>query len=204
MIAWLATFAIGFIVRPFGAIVFGRVGDLIGRKYTFLVTMTLMGVCTFLVGCLPTYEVLGDFAGILLISLRILQGLALGGEYGGAAIYVSEHSPPNRRGYYTGFIQASVVGGFILSLAVVLGSTGRVLARLQAGEIVGLLGPNGAGKSTLCHLLLRAHDVTGGGIYIDGQNIAEVTQDSLHASISVIPQEGPPWHNSTSSLTSSS
>ena len=85
MIAWLATFAIGFIVRPFGAIVFGRIGDLIGRKYTFLVTMTLMGVCTFLVGLLPTRDVIGDLAGIILITLRILQGLALGGEYGGAA-----------------------------------------------------------------------------------------------------------------------
>src|SRR6185369_14084493 len=83
LIAWLATFAIGFVVRPFGAIVFGRVGDLIGRKYTFLVTMTLMGLCTFAVGLLPTYETLGAAAGIILITLRILQGLALGGEYGG-------------------------------------------------------------------------------------------------------------------------
>ncbi len=93
LIAWLATFAIGFIVRPFGAIVFGRIGDLIGRKYTFLITMTLMGLCTFAVGLLPTIEVLGVFAGIILISLRILQGLALGGEYGGAATYIAEHSP---------------------------------------------------------------------------------------------------------------
>src|SRR5512142_3471914 len=93
LIAWLATFAVGFLVRPFGAIVFGRIGDLIGRKYTFLITMTLMGLCTFAVGLLPTIEVLGVFAGIILITLRILQGLALGGEYGGAATYIAEHSP---------------------------------------------------------------------------------------------------------------
>jgi MFS family permease len=120
MIAWLATFAVGFIVRPFGAIVFGRVGDLIGRKYTFLVTMTLMGVCTFLVGCLPTYDVLGDFAGVLLITLRILQGLALGGEYGGAATYVAEHSPSDRRGFYTSWIQITATLGLFMSLGVIL------------------------------------------------------------------------------------
>jgi MFS family permease len=128
MIAWLATFAVGFIVRPFGAIVFGRVGDLIGRKYTFLVTMTLMGVCTFLVGCLPTYDVLGDFAGVLLISLRILQGLALGGEYGGAATYVAEHSPSDRRGFYTSWIQITATLGLFLSLGVIL------ITRQSVGE----------------------------------------------------------------------
>jgi len=120
MIAWLATFAIGFIVRPFGAIVFGRVGDLIGRKYTFLVTMTLMGLCTFAVGLLPTIEVLGQWAGIILISLRILQGLALGGEYGGAATYVAEHSPHGRRGFYTSWIQITATLGLFMSLGVIL------------------------------------------------------------------------------------
>lgn len=120
IIAWLATFAIGFIVRPFGAIVFGRVGDLIGRKYTFLVTMTLMGLCTFAVGLLPTIEVLGAWAGIILISLRILQGLALGGEYGGAATYVAEHSPQNRRGFFTSWIQITATLGLFMSLGVIL------------------------------------------------------------------------------------
>src|ERR1043166_6984936 len=89
LIAWLATFAIGFIVRPFGALVFGRIGDMIGRKYTFLITLTLMGLCTFVVGLLPTIEVIGPAAGVILITLRILQGLALGGEYGGGAPYVA-------------------------------------------------------------------------------------------------------------------
>ena len=120
IIAWLATFAIGFIVRPFGAIVFGRVGDLIGRKYTFLVTMTLMGLCTFAVGLLPTIEVLGSLAGVLLITLRILQGLALGGEYGGAATYVAEHSPHGRRGFYTSWIQITATLGLFMSLGVIL------------------------------------------------------------------------------------
>ena len=119
LIAWLATFAIGFIVRPFGAIVFGRIGDLIGRKYTFLVTMSLMGLCTFAVGLLPTIEVLGVFAGIILISLRILQGLALGGEYGGAATYVAEHSPAGKRGFYTSWIQTTATLGLFLSLVVI-------------------------------------------------------------------------------------
>lgn len=120
MIAWLATFAIGFIVRPFGAIVFGRVGDMIGRKYTFLVTMTLMGLCTFAVGLLPTIETLGAWAGVILISLRILQGLALGGEYGGAATYVAEHAPQGRRGYFTSWIQITATLGLFLSLGVIL------------------------------------------------------------------------------------
>ena len=120
IIAWLATFAIGFLVRPFGAIVFGRVGDLIGRKYTFLITMTLMGLCTFAVGLLPTIEVLGAWAGIILISLRILQGLALGGEYGGAATYVAEHAPQNRRGFFTSWIQITATLGLFMSLSVIL------------------------------------------------------------------------------------
>src|SRR5512141_2481395 len=120
LIAWLATFAIGFLVRPFGAIVFGRIGDLIGRKYTFLVTMTLMGLCTFAVGLLPTIETLGAAAGVILIALRILQGLALGGEYGGAATYVAEHSPHGRRGYFTSWIQITATLGLFLSLGVIL------------------------------------------------------------------------------------
>ena len=120
IIAWLATFAVGFIVRPFGAIVFGRMGDLIGRKYTFMVTMTLMGVCTFAVGLLPTYEVIGQWAGIILITLRILQGLALGGEYGGAATYVAEHSPERRRGFWTSWIQITATAGLFMSLGVIL------------------------------------------------------------------------------------
>lgn len=128
MIAWLATFAVGFIVRPFGAIFFGRVGDLIGRKYTFLVTMTLMGLCTFAVGLLPTKEVLGEWAGILLITLRILQGLALGGEYGGAATYVAEHAPNGRRGFFTSWIQITATLGLFMSLGVIL------ITRQSVGE----------------------------------------------------------------------
>jgi MFS family permease len=120
MIAWLAAFAVGFIVRPFGAIVFGRLGDLIGRKYTFMVTMTLMGVCTFAVGLLPTIDKIGPVAGLILIALRILQGLALGGEYGGAATYVAEHSPERKRGFFTSWIQITATAGLFMSLGVIL------------------------------------------------------------------------------------
>jgi MFS family permease len=116
----LATFGAGFGVRPLGAVLFGYLGDRLGRKYTFLVTITLMGVATAAVGLLPTYAQAGIIAPILLVVCRLAQGLALGGEYGGAAIYVAEHAPRNRRGFYTSFIQASVIGGFLLSLAVVL------------------------------------------------------------------------------------
>ena len=119
LLAW-ATFAIGFAFRPLGAILFGYLGDRLGRKYTFLVTITLMGVATAGIGLVPSYATIGAVAPLLIILLRICQGLALGGEYGGAAIYVAEHSPPGKAGFYTSFIQASVVGGFILSLAVVL------------------------------------------------------------------------------------
>ncbi|AKH41586.1 MFS family permease [Altererythrobacter atlanticus] len=119
LLTW-AGFAIGFGFRPLGAILFGFLGDRLGRKYTFLVTVTLMGIATAGVGLIPSAETIGLAAPLIVILLRILQGLALGGEYGGAAIYVSEHSPPDRRGYFTGFIQASVVGGFVLSLVVVL------------------------------------------------------------------------------------
>jgi len=115
-----AGFAVGFGFRPLGAILFGFLGDRLGRKYTFLITVTLMGIATAGVGLVPSVEAIGLLAPLVVILLRIMQGLALGGEYGGAAVYVSEHSPPGRRGFYTGFIQASVVGGFVLSLAVVL------------------------------------------------------------------------------------
>ena len=122
----LAAFGVGFGVRPLGAIVFGYFGDRVGRKYTFLATITLMGLATALVGVLPTYQEVGLWAPAGLLALRILQGLALGGEYGGAAIYVAEHAPPEKRGFYTSFIQASVVGGFLLSIIVVLGVTALV------------------------------------------------------------------------------
>ncbi|MGB7406837.1 MAG: MFS transporter, partial [Pacificimonas sp.] len=119
----LATFAVGFLVRPIGAVIFGYLGDKVGRKYTFLVTITLMGVATACVGLLPTHAEIGVAAPVLLVILRVLQGLALGGEYGGAAIYVAEHAPAHRRGFYTGFIQASVSVGFLLALGVVIGTT---------------------------------------------------------------------------------
>ncbi|MBC3875728.1 MHS family MFS transporter [Undibacterium sp. LX15W] len=128
MIFSLLAFAAGFIVRPFGALVFGRLGDMIGRKYTFLVTIVIMGGSTFIVGCLPGFEVIGIAAPILLIALRMLQGLALGGEYGGAATYVAEHSPANKRGFFTSWIQTTATLGLFLSLLVILG------ARTAVGE----------------------------------------------------------------------
>jgi len=120
LLFWLV-FAVGFGFRPLGAILFGYLGDKLGRKYTFLVTVTLMGIATAGVGLVPAASEIGLWAPAIVILLRILQGLALGGEYGGAAIYVAEHSPFHRRGYFTSYIQASVVGGFVLSLIVVLG-----------------------------------------------------------------------------------
>jgi MFS family permease len=123
---FLASFGVGFGMRPLGAILFGYLGDRLGRKYTFLITITLMGVATAAVGLLPTYAQIGVAAPIILVFLRILQGLALGGEYGGAAIYVAEHAPRNKRGFYTSFIQAGVIGGFLLSVAVVLVSNAFV------------------------------------------------------------------------------
>jgi MFS family permease len=114
-----ATYAAGFLVRPFGAIVFGRIGDLVGRKYTFLVTIVFMGGATFLVGLLPTFQTIGWFAPVLLVTLRLVQGLALGGEYGGAATYVAEHAPHERRGYDTSWIQTTATLGFFLALAVI-------------------------------------------------------------------------------------
>lgn len=120
LLSTLATFAAGFIVRPFGALVFGRLGDLIGRKYTFLLTLVLMGGSTFAIGLVPGYETIGFLAPILVLLLRLLQGLALGGEYGGAATYVAEHAPPSRRGYYTSWIQTTATLGLFLSLGVIL------------------------------------------------------------------------------------
>jgi hypothetical protein len=116
----LLAFAAGFLVRPFGAIVFGRVGDIVGRKYTFLVTILIMGLSTFIVGLLPNAATIGFAAPVILIGLRLAQGLALGGEYGGAATYVAEHAPPGKRGYYTSFIQTTATLGLFLSLLVIL------------------------------------------------------------------------------------
>ena len=121
-IAYLATFAVGFVVRPFGALFFGRIGDLIGRKYAFIVTLIIMGGATAVVGLLPTFATAGWFAPITLIGLRVLQGLALGGEYGGAAVYVAEHVPDHKRGFYTSFIQITATLGLFVSLAVILGT----------------------------------------------------------------------------------
>jgi len=120
LLASLAVYGAGFGARPFGALMFGYLGDKLGRKYTFLVTITLMGIATAAVGMLPTYQAIGVAAPVMLVLLRICQGLALGGEYGGAAIYVAEHAPRNKRGFYTSFIQAGVIGGFLLSVMVVL------------------------------------------------------------------------------------
>ena len=117
----LLAFAAGFIVRPFGALVFGRLGDMIGRKYTFLVTIVIMGLSTFIVGLLPSYASIGVAAPVILIALRMLQGLALGGEYGGAAVYVAEHAPAHKRGAYTSWIQTTATLGLFLSLMVILG-----------------------------------------------------------------------------------
>src|SRR6476659_10219428 len=117
----LLTFAAGFAVRPFGALIFGRFGDLIGRKYTFLITMTLMGLGTFFIGLLPSYATWGIMAPVLLIALRLVQGLALGGEYGGAATYVAEHAPGNKRGFYTSWIQTTATLGLFLALLLILG-----------------------------------------------------------------------------------
>ena len=120
LIAYLSTFAVGFVVRPFGALVFGRIGDMVGRKYAFLVTLVIMGGATAAVGFLPTYASIGIAAPIALLVIRVLQGLALGGEYGGAAVYVAEHVPDHRRGFYTSFIQITATLGLFISLVVIL------------------------------------------------------------------------------------
>ncbi len=116
----LATFAAGFVVRPFGALFFGRLGDIIGRKYTFMVTLLLMGGATFAIGLIPSYEAIGFLAPTLVLVLRLLQGLALGGEYGGAATYVAEHSPADKRGFWTSWIQITATAGLFVSLVVIL------------------------------------------------------------------------------------
>src|SRR5438105_9531469 len=120
LIAYLSTFAVGFVVRPFGALFFGRIGDIVGRKYAFLITLLIMGGATAAIGFLPTYATIGMAAPILLLLIRILQGLALGGEYGGAAVYVAEHVSDERRGFYTSFIQITATLGLFVSLAVIL------------------------------------------------------------------------------------
>ncbi len=120
LLSTLATFAAGFIVRPFGALFFGRLGDIVGRKYTFLLTLVLMGGSTFAIGLIPSFDTIGYAAPILVLLLRLIQGLALGGEYGGAATYVAEHSPANRRGYYTSWIQTTATMGLFVSLGVIL------------------------------------------------------------------------------------
>ena len=122
LIAYLATFAVGFVVRPFGALFFGRMGDLIGRKYTFLITLSIMGGSTAAIGLMPTFAFVGWFAPVTLIVIRVLQGLALGGEYGGAAVYVGEYAPNRRRGFYTSFIQVTAIVGLCVSLLVIIGT----------------------------------------------------------------------------------
>ena len=124
----------GFVVRPFGALFFGRIGDLVGRKYAFLVTLIIMGGATALIGVLPTYATIGLAAPIMLLLIRILQGLALGGEYGGAAVYVAEHVPDGKRGFYTSFIQITATLGLFVSLAVIL----IVQNMMSAGSLPGL------------------------------------------------------------------
>jgi MFS family permease len=131
LLSTLATFAAGFIVRPFGALVFGRLGDIVGRKYTFLLTLILMGGSTFAIGLIPSYESIGFAAPLLVLLLRLLQGLALGGEYGGAATYVAEHAPANKRGFYTSWIQTTATLGLFVSLAVILITRHSLDADLQ-------------------------------------------------------------------------
>jgi MFS family permease len=139
-IAYLATFAVGFVVRPFGALFFGRIGDIVGRKYAFLVTLLIMGGSTALIGFLPTYSQIGIAAPIALLVIRVLQGLALGGEYGGAAVYVAEHVPDERRGFYTSFIQITATLGLFLSLAVILIVQNLMTPDQFAGKAEGLAG----------------------------------------------------------------
>jgi MFS family permease len=156
----LLAFAAGFIVRPFGALVFGALGDLIGRKYTFLMTIMIMGLSTFLVGLLPTYNSWGAAAPIILIILRMAQGLALGGEYGGAAVYVAEHAPSNQRGYFTAFIQTTATLGLLLSLIVILSVQSYVNANWDPTPVLDAAGaavmnPDGTAK------MIKAFDLWG-------------------------------------------
>ena len=133
LIAYLATFAVGFVVRPFGALFFGRIGDLVGRKYAFIVTLSIMGGATAIIGMLPTYATAGWFAPIILLVIRVLQGLALGGEYGGATVYVAEHVADNKRGFYTSFIQITATLGLFVSLLVIL-ATQSSMSKEQFAE----------------------------------------------------------------------
>jgi len=139
-IAYLATFAVGFIVRPFGALFFGRIGDVVGRKYAFLVTLLIMGGATAIIGFLPTFATIGYAAPIILLLVRVLQGLALGGEYGGAAVYVAEHVPDSKRGFYTSFIQITATLGLFMSLAVILLVPNMLTADQFAGKAEGISG----------------------------------------------------------------
>ncbi len=139
-IAYLATFAIGFIVRPFGALFFGRIGDVVGRKYAFLVTLLIMGGATAIIGFLPTFAVIGWAAPIILLLVRVLQGLALGGEYGGAAVYVAEHVPDHQRGFYTSFIQITATLGLFMSLIVILIVQNMMSPEQFAGKAEGIAG----------------------------------------------------------------
>ena len=139
-IAYLATFAVGFVVRPFGALFFGRIGDIVGRKYAFLVTLLIMGGATAVIGFLPTYSQIGIAAPIILLLIRVMQGLALGGEYGGAAVYVAEHVPDNRRGFYTSFIQITATLGLFLSLAVILIVQNTMSPEQFGGKAIGIGG----------------------------------------------------------------
>ena len=139
-IAYLATFAVGFVVRPFGALFFGWIGDLVGRKYAFLVTLLIMGGATAVIGFLPTYSQIGIAAPIALLVIRILQGLALGGEYGGAAVYVAEHVPDEKRGFYTSFIQITATLGLFVSLAVILIVQNSMSAEQFAGKTGAIAG----------------------------------------------------------------
>src|ERR1700730_1383692 len=129
LLSSFVTYAAGFLVRPFGALVFGRIGDLVGRKYTFLITIVVMGGATFAVGLLPTYQSIGWLAPILLVTLRLLQGLALGGEYGGAATYVAEHARPHERGYATSYIQTTATLGLLLALILIALCRGNMVAK---------------------------------------------------------------------------
>ena len=139
-IAYLATFAVGFIVRPFGALFFGRIGDIVGKKYSFFVTLLIMGGATAIIGFLPTYSQIGIIAPIILLLTRVLQGLALGGEYGGAAVYVAEHVPDNQRGFYTSFIQITATLGLFMSLAVILFVQNMMTPDQFAGKAEGIAG----------------------------------------------------------------
>ncbi len=139
-IAYLATFAVGFIVRPFGALFFGRIGDVVGRKYAFLVTLLIMGGATAIIGFLPTFATIGYAAPIILLLVRVLQGLALGGEYGGAAVYVAEHVPDNKRGFYTSFIQITATLGLFMSLAVILIVQNMMSPEQFSGKAEGIAG----------------------------------------------------------------